>query len=201
MYDPYNPYETQKPGIEVNFKSHRGSKKKNGIGTVNAGGAIIIIIFVVLCLTIFGLLSFTTSFADKKLADKNLRSVEQYYKADSEAEQKLAMIYDAVNSQPKNGTDYFFDEYSVVDAVSSLSMATDLSVSDKDGGVSVSYQTVMGDYSEDETVKFYLNSEVIFYYDTNANKLSYKISTWKVVFNSDLDYDNDFVDVWGGFDW
>ena len=200
MYDPYNPYETKKTGIEVNFKRNRISTKKPGIGTVNAGGAIIIIIFVVLCLTIFGLLSFTTSFADKKLADKNLRSVEQYYKADSEAEINLMAIYEAINSYVKKEADFFFDEYFVGDAVSSLGVADELEIEEKNGGVAVAYKTIMGEPDEDENVKFYLNSEVIFYYDINTNKLSYKISLWKVVFNSDFDYQSEQFNVWDG-DW
>jgi len=214
MYDPYNPYETQKPGIEVNFKSNRISKKKTGIGTVNAGGAIIIIIFVVLCLTIFGLLSFTTSFADKKLADKNLRSVEQYYKADSEAEKTLAMIYDAIYARTRSGYGASADviQSAVSEVKQRISMPDssdtkinntlgEMDVYEKNGGVAVLYKTIMGDSGEDEKIKFYLDSEVIFYYDANTNKLSYKISIWKVVFDADFEYDNNQYNVWNGFDW
>ena len=194
MYDPYNPYETEKPKIEVNFKRHRISTKKNGIGTVNAGGAIIIIIFVVLCLTIFGLLSFATSFADKKLADKNLKSVEQYYKADAEAEEKLAAIYDAVYAKMQTGP--AFDVSFVKNAVSVSNIPFETDISEYGGGVKVAYKTVLGEPDEDKNVKFYLNSEIILYSDK-----TYKIIVWKMVFDSDLDYDNDQYNVWEGFDW
>ena len=195
MYDPYNPYEMDKtPKIEVNFKRTRISTKKTGIGTVNAGGAIIIIIFVVLCLTIFGLLSFTTSFADKKLADKNLRSVEQYYQADSEAEKKLATIYEEVNN--KTGAGFLFDIELVKSAVSDI--AGDIDAYESGDGIAVAYKTIMGDPDEDENVKFYLNSKIILIYDADAKKLYYKITEWKVIFDSGLTYDEDFYGIWGG---
>ena len=204
MYDPYNPYETDKtPKIEVNFKRNRISKKKTGVGTVNAGGAIIIIIFVVLCLTIFGLLSFTTSFADKKLADKNLRSVEQYYQADSKAEKKLAMIYDEVNKRTKAG--YLFEVDLVKSAISGIS--GEVGAYESGNGIKVAYKTIIGEPDENDNVKFYLSSEIILTFDADARILYYKITKWKVVFDSGLKYDEDIYGVWEGlggeadFDW
>lgn len=209
-YNPYNPYETDNsPKIEVNFKRNRISTKKAGIGTVNAGGAIIIIIFVVLCLTIFGLLSFTTSFADKKLADRNLESVTQYYKADSEAEETLAKIYDAVNIKLANN----FNEdlvKSVISNISDLSAEVEIidvyepyieNLPENETVISVLYRTDMGSgAAKDDIVKFYLNSEVNFCYNQNANakKLTYKISEWKITMESGFEYDNEKIDVWSG---
>ena len=210
MYDPYNPYESEAPKIEVNFKRNRISTKKSGIGTVNAGGAIIIIIFVVLCLTIFGLLSFTTSFADKKLADRNLESVSQYYRADAIAEEALAKIYDSVYTKIllTSGPENFFGEdlvQSAIDGISDIFGETvefmyvyDTYIGD-DEAVTVAYKTDMGSgASKDQLVRFYLNSEVNLFYDQNAQKLTYKISEWKVIINSEFDYENEQIDVWNG---
>lgn len=204
MYDPYNPYETENsPEISVNFKRNRISAKKTGIGTVNAGGAIIIIIFVVLCLTIFGLLSFTTSFADKKLADKNLQSVARYYKADSEAEEKLAMIYDGIYGKIKSGTTEngaFFDIIEIIDIVESVisDIPGNTGIGDieklADGEImtTVFYTTDMSD----SEIEFYLSSEVEFYYKQNTDEFSYKIKEWRVIMDSEFDYDANQFKLW-----
>jgi len=216
MYDPYNPYETEQPKIEVNFKRNRVSSKKAGIGTVNAGGAIIIIIFVVLCLTIFGLLSFTTSFADKKLADRNLQSVSQYYRADSEAEEKIAVIYNALYEKINSGANFSFNESFVDSVVKNISNAKydfsdmevwepwdDTGVDENTDAVIIFYHTDMGaGASKDAKVKFLLDTELKLYYNKNTGKLTYKISEWKVRMESGFDYDNEIYNLWtfGGDD-
>ena len=193
MYDPYNPYEDKSPKLEVNFKINRISPKKSGVGTVNAGGAIVIIIFVVLCLVIFGLLSFATSFADKKLADKNLANVSQYYSADTIAEEKLAMIYDAVCS--KLGGDLTLEDI-VRSAAGEMPFEISVATDENTEMVSVYYRTEM-DASEAK-VKSYLDSVIAFYYDINTGKLSYKIYEWKVVVESEFEYDEKQIDIWDG---
>ena len=199
MYDPYNPYEDKSPKLEVNFKRNRISAKKSGVGTVNAGGAIIIIIFVVLCLVIFGLLSFATSFADKKLADKNLANVSQYYSADTAAEEKLAMICDAVSS--KLGGGLALDEI-VRSAAEEMPFEIDMAERSADENTemaAVRYRTEMDtDASGEAKVNSYLDSGVSFYYDKNTGKLTYKIYEWKVVVESEFDYDEKQIDVWNG---
>jgi len=209
MYDPYNPYETEKPKIEINFKRNRISTKKNGIGTVNAGGAIIIIIFVVLCLTIFGLLSFTTSFADKKLADRNLQSVSQYYKADSEAEEKLAIIYDAVYNKIQTTANFDFDDYFVTNTIANISgdkydfsgieAWEEESPDQNTNAAGIFYRTDMGtvlDGSLETIVNFYLESGIIFYYNNNTGKLSYKIYKWKQIIEKGFKYGEEELNVW-----
>lgn len=65
------------------------------------GASSILMIFVVLCLTMFGVLSFVTANADYKISTKNANTVENYYKASSSAQQKLAEI-DSVLLQAKS---------------------------------------------------------------------------------------------------
>jgi hypothetical protein len=194
MYDPYNPYEEKSPKIEINFKRNRITAKKAGIGTVNAGGAIIIIIFVVLCLTIFGLLSFATSFADKKLADKNLTNVSQYYKADAEAEKKLAVLVEYVNDRIKTETDFAFNSSFVETAVDKVG---GMAAVDDNEAVTVLYRTALNT-AQDAKVKFYLNSIVELRYDKNRNELTYKISEWKIMMESEFEYDENNLKVWSG---
>ena len=201
MFDPYssNPYETSSsPKINVEYKRNRGSNKKNGIGTVNAGGAVIIIIFVVLCLTIFGLLSFATAFADKKLADRNLQSIARYYKADSEAEEKLAVIHDVFYN--KMGADPSESEIrNILEEIDVQLLYLDNFSSEIEAAVS--FKTNMG-ISRDAEVQFYLTSGIEFYYNINEKSLTYKITEWKIMSDSDFDYDEDILDVWiPDFNW
>jgi hypothetical protein len=50
------------------------------------GSASIVLVFAVLCLTIFTVITYTSALADKALADIEARLVQQYYEADTLAE-------------------------------------------------------------------------------------------------------------------
>ena len=57
-----------------------------------AGGISLLVAFAVLCLTVFALLSLSTVQAQRRLADASLKSVAEYYAADSEAVRILALL-------------------------------------------------------------------------------------------------------------
>lgn len=67
-------------------------KRKNEAPMTMVGGSSLLIIFVVLCLVVFALLGFSTVQADKRLQDVSIEAVEEYYAADSLAEQILARL-------------------------------------------------------------------------------------------------------------
>ena len=56
------------------------------------GGCSLLVIFAVLCLTVFALLGFSTVQANKRLADISAQAVSDYYRADSQAEEILARL-------------------------------------------------------------------------------------------------------------
>ena len=56
------------------------------------GGSSLLVIFAVLCLTVFALLSLSTVRADGRLGDTSAQSVSQYYAADGAAEEILARL-------------------------------------------------------------------------------------------------------------
>lgn len=56
------------------------------------GGSSLLVIFAVLCLTVFALLGFSTVQADRRLADASIAAVSGYYAADCEAERILARL-------------------------------------------------------------------------------------------------------------
>ena len=56
------------------------------------GGSSLLVVFAVLCLTVFALLGFSTVQADKRLSDTSANAVTEYYAADLQAETILAQI-------------------------------------------------------------------------------------------------------------
>ena len=83
------------------------SEMKSG---ANIGSASLILIFIVLCLGTFGLLSLTSAKNDLDLAERNGASVSGYYQADGEGEAfRLAMeqlAAEAVRQNPSHPEDY-----------------------------------------------------------------------------------------------
>ncbi|MBR6701474.1 MAG: hypothetical protein IKL72_07085 [Firmicutes bacterium] len=66
--------------------------RKNASPIPMTGGSFIIVIFAVLCMTVFALLSLNTALADKRLKDASLKGTEAYYAADCRAEEIFADI-------------------------------------------------------------------------------------------------------------
>ncbi len=56
------------------------------------GGSSLLVIFAVLCLTIFALLGLSTVQADRRLAEASQEAVKNYYEADAQAELILAKL-------------------------------------------------------------------------------------------------------------
>ena len=84
------------------------SKKRKGMTLV--GGSSLLVIFATLCFTVFALLTLSTVKADLRLADGAVQSVEDYYRADCEAEEILASIRmgEVPENVTKNGTIYSY---------------------------------------------------------------------------------------------
>lgn len=62
---------------------------KSGSGV---GSASIVLVFAVLCLTIFALITYTSARANKALTEVEARTIKEYYEADTLAEHILAEI-------------------------------------------------------------------------------------------------------------
>lgn len=60
----------------------QNERKSSGI---NIGSASIIMVFAVLCLTVFAVLTFITANNEYKLADKSATAIKTYYEADTRA--------------------------------------------------------------------------------------------------------------------
>ena len=66
-------------------------KRKTAFPT-GVGVSSLLVIFAVLCLTVFALLSISTVKADLRLSEQSARTVEGYYEADCRAEEILARL-------------------------------------------------------------------------------------------------------------
>ena len=83
---------------------YKGKEKKKSYAQIQLGTSSLVLIFTVLCLVVFSTLSLASSKADQKLAEKNQRSVSDYYEADGKAEEILKTINESVLSFAKQST-------------------------------------------------------------------------------------------------
>ncbi len=67
-------------------------KERTFSGGVNIGGMTVLVIFTLLCLTIFSVLSLASAQADHRLSQKSLEQTAQYYAADGKAEERLRSV-------------------------------------------------------------------------------------------------------------
>ena len=70
------------------------SKEKNGRSAgMHVGSASIVMIFAILCLTVFSTLSFVTANHERSLAEKSALAVQQYYDADWQCEEIYEQMF------------------------------------------------------------------------------------------------------------
>lgn len=165
--------------IKVKFKRNRISIASRPVPVTNSGGAMLIIIFVVLCLTVFGFLAFSTAFADRKLTDKNIKNQVEFYSADSAAELKIAEIYSELYNLP-TGSDL-----TGLDNISGANMVYDAGT----GVITVDFSVV-----QNENHAIYVCAD---FYADESGKWDYKITSWYSYFTDELDYTK-IYDVWSG---
>lgn len=67
-------------------------KNRKHLSPPVVGGISLLVIFSVLCLTVFSLLTISTALAEKRLSDVSANAVSAYYSADLEAERIFASI-------------------------------------------------------------------------------------------------------------
>ena len=68
------------------------NRKDNRFSPPAVGGVSLLVVFAVLCLTVFALLSLTTVQADVRLAEASVKAVADHYAADYKAQEILALL-------------------------------------------------------------------------------------------------------------
>jgi len=146
---------------------------KGGIG---AGSASIVLVFAVLCLTIFSLITFIVAENGKALVDAEARFVVGYYNADAQAERIVAELLKTDTIPP---------------AINGVEITTEDGLSQGFG-------------PETEVVSFSCeipkSSMVLFVRLIINNDRTYEILSWKMQDTAYWDTDV-FLDLWVEFDW
>lgn len=138
--------------------------RKNSEFSMNIGLPSILLIFVILCLVSFGILSFVSARSDYKLSQKVLTRSDKYYETCNQAEDMLAntlqQLKNAYHSCSNEATYQEFIKNIPVDYYYPLSELQHLHVN-----LSFLYpDTIEGDF--------------------------YQINTWQIITNTDINYDN-----------
>jgi hypothetical protein len=121
------------------------------------------LIFVVLCLVSFGVLSLVSANADRNLSQKVLDRQLEYYEASNEAQDMLASVDASLHAAYKSAGSR--DEYTSL-------------ISD----IPTVYTYDVGDIQTLRIVLSYL-------YPNTADEPLYQIMEWRVLTDDDLDYD------------
>ncbi len=136
---------------------------------IHVGSASIIMIFAVLCLTVFSTLSYVTANQEQKLAEKAARAIEQYYAAEWQCEAYYEEIYNLL----KAGA-----------AVSELPQHLDVEVTAKGTAACIAYAI---DIDEQQKLQVQLIAE-------NG---ALRTEKWAVTVKEQHEY-NDELAVWDG---
>ena len=140
--------------------------------TMNIGLPSIMLIFVVLCLVSFGILSLVSANSDKQLSQKILDRSTSYYNACNQAEEMLCKIDELLHIAYTNSASQ--DEY--YKAIADISNVYTYKISDIQ----------------------YLSITLSFKYPQKANTAFYQIESWQVITKDDLDYDTnlDLIEIY-----
>ncbi len=140
--------------------------------TMNIGLPSIMLIFVVLCLVSFGILSLVSANSDKKLSQKILNRSTSYYDACNQAEEMLCNIDELLHIAYTNSASQ--DEY--YKAIDDIPNTYTYKISDIQ----------------------YLSVTLSFIYTQAPPVNLYQIESWKVITKDDLDYDTtlDLIEIY-----
>lgn len=158
-------------------------KKKFSIGT---GVPSILMIFVVLALTTFAVLSFTSARADYKLTEKNSKYIMDYYNADKEAQSIIASVDAVIFENNRASGDYDF-----IGAIQAL--GKDIAVdTDSDGKFLLKYKVAVND-KQNLNVWLRVNSK-----DSAERYTIAKYSVSQQVLDSGLEFEDESAGWWQG---
>lgn len=171
---------------------NRNSKLNNV--SIGMGGALIITIFVVLCLTVFSVLSFTTAYSDLKLAKKTEEITYDYYRIHGISEERLAEINVVLMSinetiNPANSIEVFMKK--AAEAVVKLYGVSVIELNDDSFTI---YYESMGDRNQ----KICTTLKVM--YDEEKRAPYYNIETWNLSTIELPIYEEENFDLWEGFE-
>lgn len=125
-------------------------QRENRTYGMNIGGSSLIMVFSVLCLTIFAVLTFLTANSEYKLANKSAQIIKNYYYADTlavEKEAEIRMIIDRCDSIPEIADEVMFSGLGVM-------------AEEEDGGCRFTYAQMSDSNQEIQVQLFYDGTEL-----------------------------------------
>lgn len=155
------------------MKQHRQTNAGIGVGYVT-----VIIIFAIICLTIFAVLSYRAAGSNDALNERAGEHLNKYYEADASAKKTLYEL-DEIAANARN-TPFFADTFE-----SETAKIDKVSVKTEPDGCTVSFSEPINENS-------FIFVSVKFY----ENKKEYKINTWKRM--SAINSDDNEINVWDG---
>ena len=158
-----------------------GAERRHFGGSAGVGYISIMLIFTVICLTIFAVLSFQAAYSNNRIAVRSGEYSQQYYDADASAKMILSEL-DALAAEHQAG--FAFDE----DFSAAAARIPGVSVSASPGGV-------RADYSVEINERLELSVSVDFHRNTGGER--YSILCWKSVSSGEVTAD-DHPSVWDG---
>lgn len=152
--------------------------KQENAYSAGIGSPSLILIFIVMCLVTFGMLSLTTAKSERNLAERNALAVKEYYRADCEGEAFYRMVSEKTAAVCKQSSD-------PEERRQLLSRELGESYLPEQG-------IVNKDISMERSQALFI--ELVPQLDGNGKLL---ISQWKVIQTEDLEID-DSMPVWTG---
>lgn len=144
---------------------------------VNIGASSLILIFIVLCMATFGLLSLSSAQGDLKLAERNAEAVQGYYDADRKGQQWLREVDQVLMEEMQGGKDSTQCSLDIKDRLGDLYdresglIATDIPM---DRGQSLRIELIL-----------------------MCGEMRYEVKSWYVYQSDEYEIDNS-MPVWGG---
>lgn len=169
-----------------------GKNAKLSNTSMNLGGTIIIIIFVVLCLTVFSFLSFNTAYSDLKLSKKSEEFYYDYYRIQGMAEERLAEIYVALMSINENLSFATAKKAFMDDATESVVKLHGVSVISSNDDSLVLYYETLGEKNQ----KLCVTLKIM--YDEEKSIPYYNIETWNLAPIDKPVYEEETLNLWEG---
>lgn len=146
--------------------------------SVGMGGTLIITVFVVLCLMVFAVLSFTTAHSDLKLSNKSQEITVDYYSIHGKAEEKLSEICDVLY---ETSEDKIISNLLTIEGVSLIN----------DENIIVQYE-VLGEKNQKISVELNIMHNTKGYY--------YQITAWNLSNIVLPVYEDEIIDIWEGIE-
>lgn len=165
---------------KTSFGGSGGTGRRKFGGVVGVGYISIMLIFTVICLTIFAVLSFQAAYSNNRLSVRSGEFTQQYYTADAAAKKTLSQL-DLLAAQ---AADSFSFEESFIEGAEDLS------------GVNLTRvpEGIQADYSLEINDRQSLSVSVLFYRTVTDNR--YKIISWQST-SEEISGDN-HQSVWDG---